>query len=102
MLLLPRGRLLHAHVRRAIVVSVVIHLAIALFTSGQVIVFSPAAFAAFLAVVACLALVDTRNRHETVFLANLGVSRGAVALLWCACAIVVELLTIVFLSIQRL
>ena len=98
---LPRGKLFHAHVRRAIVVCVLIHLVIAMFTSGRVIVFSPAAFAAFLVVVACLALIDTRNRHETVFLANLGVSRGAVALVWCACAIGVELLAIVLLSIRE-
>ena len=96
-----RGRLLYAHVRRAIVVCVVIHLAIAFFTSGQVIVLSPAAFAAFLVVVACLALIDTRNRHETVFLANLGVSRRAVVVLWCACAAMLELAGILFLSIAR-
>ena len=95
--LLPPGRLLYAHVRRAIVVCVVIHLAIAAFTSGQVIVFSPA-FAAYMAVVACLALIDTRNRHETVFLANLGVSRGSVVMLWCACAIALELIGIVVLG----
>jgi hypothetical protein len=80
---------------------VVIHLAIALFTSGQVIVLSPLAFAAFLAVVACLALVDTRNRHETVFLANLGVSRGAVVMVWCACAVALELSLVAVLSIAQ-
>jgi len=88
----PKGRLLYAHVGRAIVVWVVIHLAIALFTSGQVLVLSPAAFAALLVVMACLAVIDTRNRHETVFLANLGVSRRAVVTLWCTCALVLELI----------
>jgi hypothetical protein len=98
---LPQGRLLSAHVRRAVVVCVAIHLAIAAFTSGTVIVFSPAAFAAYLVVVACLAVIDTRNRHETVFLGNLGVSRGGVVMLWCACAVVLELLAVAFLAVGK-
>ena len=88
----PKGRLLYAHVGRAIVVWVAIHLVIALFTAGKVLVFSPAAFVAVLVVMAFLAVIDTRNRHETVFLANLGVSRRAVVTLWCACALVLELI----------
>ena len=68
---------------------------------GQVIVLAPAAFAAYLAIVACLALVDTRNRHETVFLANLGVSQRGVVLLWCACAVLLELTGILILAMRH-
>ena|SRR6266404_2953986 len=87
---IPRGKLLYRQLRRAATVWVAIHTILALVTRGQVLALSFWPLAILCCVSGVLAAIDIRRRHETVFLANLGIRTSTAVILWMATVLALE------------